>query len=784
MSYSRLGGRQGRLPLAASDDADSRGAAAAWGDDELVPIAIEDLPPRKPLMADNSVKATPTSPAKDARIGAAFPSTSAATASAVNTVPWVGTAAEALQLLSSMVQEQQQPGQQQQQQQQRLPQPEQQLQQQQQALTLTELMLQQAGTQLPALTAGGGGGGGGRAGLVWQGPQLPLTAGIFNGGAMGGGLGGSGGSLIGNGGGLGGGGGLGSGLGGGNLWWRVLGGQDADTDRAAAGSDGGGGAGQQQQQQQPYQYQWRGMLQSAAVQQQQQQQQQQQLLLMSKPESVAQLGQQTPTVPPPPQRQQATGTAAAVNPMLDPSSYRILGGNDADQNRYRFIASLRDLNGRHFCGGSLLAPSVVLTAAHCLQSASDGSLRTPTVHIGRYYTETSDQQGHDVRKCVTSVVHPGWSFTRGQNDLALCFLDSPSSRPTMMLVPGNLRLYAQTSLVVVGFGAKQEGGGNYDTLQEAVVYPQDVKACNSTYGGLIGSSQICAGRAAGGVDACQGDSGGPLLLPRGTPATVFSASPAAAEAVAPDGSETDLQLGVVSWGRGCGQRGQPGVYTDLAKYRDWIDEQIKANQKPPLPVASFPSPDQIRAAVESQYKCTTTPSGDDLRAAAQTVNKGDPLAAALEPYGCKPKSDTAAADPAPAPAPAPAPTPAPVARNPDPCSCSTDGRSGTAVTSLVGCAQHGLSNGDTLFYCMVAGGTANCSSATPSVVYDGAAWMSCTPNGRSGRGGGGGRGTPVRPGRGGGVAPAVPPPPAAPPVAAFDESNGGQGGADSTAAGR
>ncbi len=77
----------------------------------------------------------------------------------------------------------------------------------------------------------------------------------------------------------------------------------------------------------------------------------------------------------------------------------------------------------------------------------------------------------------------------------------------------------------------------------------------------------------GGVDACQGDSGGPLLLPAGTPPSVFGGSPAAAW-VAPGGSDRDLLLGVVSWGRGCGEKGQPGVYTDLTKYRAWIDRQL------------------------------------------------------------------------------------------------------------------------------------------------------------------------------------------------------------------
>lgn len=85
---------------------------------------------------------------------------------------------------------------------------------------------------------------------------------------------------------------------------------------------------------------------------------------------------------------------------------------------------------------------------------------------------------------------------------------------------------------------------------------------------------------------------------------------------------------------------------------------------------------------------------------------------------------------------------------PPPCRCAR--RSGSARTPLTGCQQHGLSKGDSLFYCLTAGSTA-CSGATPSVVYPGAAWRPCDPakdndvlaasradGGGAGTGGGGG----------------------------------------------
>lgn len=85
----------------------------------------------------------------------------------------------------------------------------------------------------------------------------------------------------------------------------------------------------------------------------------------------------------------------------------------------------------------------------------------------------------------------------------------------------------------------------------------------------------------GGVDACQGDSGGPLLLPKGTPSSVFTASTSStssssggASAASAPGLTEDVLLGVVSWGRGCGEPGNWGVYTYLPQYRDWVNQKL------------------------------------------------------------------------------------------------------------------------------------------------------------------------------------------------------------------
>jgi secreted trypsin-like serine protease len=83
----------------------------------------------------------------------------------------------------------------------------------------------------------------------------------------------------------------------------------------------------------------------------------------------------------------------------------------------------------------------------------------------------------------------------------------------------------------------------------------DTATCNAAYGNRVTRNQICAGLPAGGKDACQGDSGGPLIVEGAN-------------------SAEDVQVGIVSYGSGCGRAGFPGVYTDVRRYRSWVGESL------------------------------------------------------------------------------------------------------------------------------------------------------------------------------------------------------------------
>ncbi|KAL7545846.1 hypothetical protein ACHAWF_009194, partial [Thalassiosira exigua] len=95
---------------------------------------------------------------------------------------------------------------------------------------------------------------------------------------------------------------------------------------------------------------------------------------------------------------------------------RIIGGAEATQGRYSYAVSLQD-KGDHFCGGSLIAPDVVLSAAHC----AGGKYQAI---IGRHSLESNDG---DVVDIEDEMMHPDYDDDMTENDFMLLFLKRPTT---------------------------------------------------------------------------------------------------------------------------------------------------------------------------------------------------------------------------------------------------------------------------------------------------------------------------------------------------------------------
>jgi Trypsin len=230
-----------------------------------------------------------------------------------------------------------------------------------------------------------------------------------------------------------------------------------------------------------------------------------------------------------------------------PAAQAVVGGREAPAGAYPWMialvdAPLADANEGQFCGATLIAPTMALTAAHCVE---DASARDVHVVIGRHRLSDS---GAGQRIPVAAIAgHPEVDLERVRNDVALLRLASPAAGvPIRLVAAGDDSLWAPGALArAMGWGLLHAGRPYVpDPLVEADLPIVADSDCTATYGRFFDPrSMICAGGGSppGPVpDTCNGDSGGPLVVS--------------------NGSEW-LHVGATSWGDVCGEPRFPGVYS-------------------------------------------------------------------------------------------------------------------------------------------------------------------------------------------------------------------------------
>lgn len=226
----------------------------------------------------------------------------------------------------------------------------------------------------------------------------------------------------------------------------------------------------------------------------------------------------------------SAGTAAADE--------RIVGGERASIEANPWAVHLTDVRGNQFCGGTLVAPAKVLTAAHCALGRSPRDLR---VVAGR---EDKQDRRSGVSVAPVSIwIHKQYiSADKGEDVAVLTLPQALPYEPLPFAEEGDAALYEPgTRVRVLGWGRTAESGSTSRYLLQATVPVQPDGYCVDAYPQFESADMFCAGYEGGRVDTCQGDSGGPVVV----------------------GGKL---IGVTSWGEGCARRGKPGVYVRLSRY--------------------------------------------------------------------------------------------------------------------------------------------------------------------------------------------------------------------------
>jgi len=251
----------------------------------------------------------------------------------------------------------------------------------------------------------------------------------------------------------------------------------------------------------------------------------------------------------------ATLACSLLALALPASASAIVGGTAVGAGSYPFVVAVGDTLGPD-CGGTLITPTVVLTAAHCIVGHVGSPADLRVLAGSRAISAdlpAEEAAGHVVG--VTAVyVHPKFSAATMHYDAALLILARPVTG--VRTVPlASVSPPAGSQVSAAGWGMTRAGGATSPgRLLSVGLEVGTARACargNAALGTYFAPTMLCASNP--GRDTCSGDSGGPL--------------------VARDNGRVEL-VGITSFGFGCAEAAHPGVYTRVSAIRGWALAQL------------------------------------------------------------------------------------------------------------------------------------------------------------------------------------------------------------------